>query len=550
MKNDVSNELKVGIAIIVFALAIFFVLYFMGDIKRETGKPYVIQFNQVGGINPGDRVRYAGVDVGKVKDVTIKPAQIYLWDSDAQKFEKKRDENGKPVVGDQAFITILITEENIFKTNFPIFTENTVVTIATSLMNEKWIEIKPQPGEPTPKGEVILGHSPTSLEDFMAKAEKAVDQIESATANIDQILGDPETQRDIKMSLKNFEELTSNLKEASATASGRIDEITRKIARVADNANAVLVNVNSKVNSTGQNLENMTATLDRIARTNEGDIREIVKNLNTTSKSLNKSLGVIEELVTQEGFSEDILSTLKNIKTTSEEVAGIAGDIRAITSDGKIREDLKVTVHEARGAVTSANRLLSGINNTLGLEDEDSSNGSAENGGNDNGAESGGEVKFPGYQGEESENQQKDSQKKNGDKISFSKLIQANLEVEYNDVSKETVPNANVVFLPQNKSSVKLGVDSIGFDNLWNLQYRMKWGNIYPRLGVVRSKLGGGADIQFGRNYGVYVDAYNPRDWHVDLTGRITVMKDFYLHGGVRDVTDTKQTVFGVGKRF
>jgi hypothetical protein len=92
-------------------------------------------------------------------------------------------------------------------------------------------------------------------------------------------------------------------------------------------------------------------------------------------------------------------------------------------------------------------------------------------------------------------------------------------------------------------------MDSIGYDNLWNLQYRMGNGMIKPRIGVVRSQIGIGTDVNMGKSLGVYLDAYNPRDVNVDITGRVFV-KDFYLMGGVRDVFDGKNTVFGVGTRF
>jgi phospholipid/cholesterol/gamma-HCH transport system substrate-binding protein len=129
-------------------------------------------------------------------------------------------------------------------------------------------------------------------------------------------------------------------------------------------------------------------------------------------------------------------------------------------------------------------------------------------------------------------------------------MLELDVEGEWNSKDGQFSPNVNAVILPMHKSSLKLGVDSLGYDNLFNLQYRMGDGAIKPRIGVVRSKLGLGTDINLGKAAGIYVDAYDPRDVQVDITGRLMMPKDFYLHGGIRDAFDRKNPVFGVGKRF
>ncbi len=508
-----SNELKVGIMVIVFALAGFFVLYFMGVTKKEEGISYVIQFNQVGGISKGDAVRYAGVNIGKVKSVEIRRAPIWDWDDTQKTFVPRIGKDGRQIEGDVAFVTILITDLGVFKSRGMVFTDKTEVTVATSIMNERWIEIRPRPGRPLGRKDVILGKSPVTLEDLIAKGEEAITKLMETTDAVNDIIGDPSTRENIKLSLKNFRKLTEELKEVSVLTKRKIDAIATKVERLTDNANLAVVNVNRQITLAGGDLRRFTNTLNRIASNNEGDIRQIVKELKRTSISLHRTIKTVESLVTRKEFSEDILTTLHNIKNASEEVEGIASDIRAITSDGQIREDLKVAIHEARMAATGANRLIQGVNNTLGIDG-------------------------------------KNKKGKKGSRINMRRFVELNAEAEYDNKKDETVPNVNVTLLPEGKSSVKVGVDSLGYDNLFNLQYRYNLGVFRPRIGVIRSKLGGGTDLHMGKSADVFVDAYNPRDWQVDLTGRFNVSRSFYIHGGVRDVFDTKRAVFGVGTRF
>jgi phospholipid/cholesterol/gamma-HCH transport system substrate-binding protein len=534
MKNRWSNELKVGIMIIVFAVAGFFVLYFMGDVKKEVYSKYVIQFDQVGGIASGDSVRYAGVVIGKVKGVEISKAKIWDWSEKDSRFTPRLGKDGKQMEGDQAFVTIGITESWVFRNQDPIFTDNTEVTVSTSMMNDRWIEIKPQPGNSLPKDQVLLGRSPVTVEDFIKKAERAVEKFSTAADNVNDIIGDSESQKNIKLSLENFKELTGNLKEASKNAKNKIGIIADKIALLADRANDVLLNVDRQVLSVGGNIQSFTNSLNRITSTNEGDIRMIVKNLLYTSRSLNKTLKSIEGLVTRKEFNEDILGTLRNIKNASQDIEGIASDIRAVTSDGQIREDLKVAVHEARQATAGANKLIKGVNEFLGIPEANGGNGNRDSGSGSGSSESG-----QGGQGG-----------KASAPVRIKKMLELDVEGEWNSKDGQFSPNVNAVILPMHKSSLKLGVDSLGYDNLFNLQYRMGDGAIKPRIGVVRSKLGLGTDINLGKAAGIYVDAYDPRDVQVDITGRLMMPKDFYLHGGIRDAFDRKNPVFGVGKRF
>ncbi len=537
-KKGITNELKVGVLIIIFAVAGFFVLYFMGDVKKEEGITYKIQFDQVGGIGRGDFVRYAGVTIGKVKDVEIRPAPMWTWSDKAQNFLPRLDENGKQMVGDQAFLTIMITDRSVFKEKDPIFTDRTMVTVSMSMMNDRWIEIKPMPGTPLKPDEIIIGHSPITIEDFVHKAQGAVERLEEAAENVNSIIGDPEAQENIKLSLEHFKDLTGNLKDATDTANKKIEVIADKIAAVADTANQLMRHIDRKVDVAGNNVISFTGTLDRMARTSEGDIRRVVQNLLATSESLKSSLKVIEDLVTRKEFSEDILITLRNIRNASQDVEGIASDIRAITSDGQIREDVKVAVQNARETSERANKLLKGVNNFLGVREKGKP------------ANIHSFIEGDGGAGINSGNRSDNIDTGDDDEIVMKRLWEFYAEGEWDGKNGEFSPNFNMYILPEHKGSVKIGVDDLGYDNLFNLQYRMGDGAFRPRVGVVRSKLGIGTDLYLGNRAGVFVDAYDPRDVKVDVTGRILMPKDFYLHGGMRDVFDGKRPVFGVGKRF
>ena len=96
-------------------------------------------------------------------------------------------------------------------------------------------------------------------------------------------------------------------------------------------------------------------------------------------------------------------------------------------------------------------------------------------------------------------------------------------------------------------------MDSIGHDNLVNLQAGRTWDNVRVRGGVIRSQIGIGADAWlFNKRFEASLDVYDTRHVKVDVTGKVLLPKDFYIYGGVRDITSRQGSypMVGVGKRF
>ncbi len=73
MKKETSNTLKVGIFVIT-GLALFIVaIYFIGENQNMFKKTFTISanFNNVSGLMQGNNVRYSGINIGTVKNITM-----------------------------------------------------------------------------------------------------------------------------------------------------------------------------------------------------------------------------------------------------------------------------------------------------------------------------------------------------------------------------------------------------------------------------------------------------------------------------------------------
>lgn len=474
---EISSAAKVGIITMIAIIILALIVSQLGQWKgKEKGDEYYIVFDQVGGLHQGNEVRLSGVDIGKVKEITIRS-------------------DGK-VQAD-----ILVTYKGI------VLYTNFLYTVSSTVWGESWLEITRREGGkrilPNDRNMMVAGTSPVIFTEVMRQGKKALDDLQKAVASINDMVSDPNVKTSVKETIANFGVMSGNLKNASATLSATLENISSKISSAADNANELMIGLKRNTGLVGKDLVAFSKSIKRIAVSNEGDLRVIVKNLKETSENLGIAMKSIKELVSKNQFSDDLLQTLDHIRKTAETVETIAKDIQSVTSDPQVKEDVKVTIHEARKTVEGAKKLIENINGPISGE--------------------------PGKK----------------------KLVSVEAEVEWAQANGTSSANLNMFLLPGSPTYLKFGVDNVGHGSFANLQLGKRGKNFGGRAGVVRSNFGIGLDAFLLKdNFRFSVDAYDPRNVKVDLIGRWNLIDDFFIMGGTRDTFNNRTTVFGVGKRF
>src|SRR6187401_1001418 len=73
METGTSHNIRLGIFIVAGLLALILGLYFIGENRSMFGKTFGLytNFHNVKGLQTGNNVRYAGIDVGTVKRIEI-----------------------------------------------------------------------------------------------------------------------------------------------------------------------------------------------------------------------------------------------------------------------------------------------------------------------------------------------------------------------------------------------------------------------------------------------------------------------------------------------
>lgn len=495
---EMNPAAKVGMVAVLALILFGLVLNQLSSTTEEKGEAYVVSFQNVGGLQVKAPVFLAGVKIGHV-----------------QKLELNKDDL-------RVRVTMLITRPNVtlYRARTPEDPPDSfyVYTVTGNLLGDKWLDIRtgripPDTKALMPTDPPIAGEPPVTLDDLAREGNEVMGEFRVSVKALNELVADEKFQRDIKTTLANFNDISKNLKGASVDARQLVATLNTRVERLTDSVQLVVAHVDETVTSfqgdarvVGADLRNFSGGLRQMVAKNQGNVDTIVLSLRQTSIALNKTISSLEQLAEDKDLREDIKATVANLKKAAQEIDGIATDIRSITADPEVQSDLRDTITNAREASEGAKRVMDKVEGVT-------------------------------------------------EGITGGKLIQGYAESEWNTNNGQQATNLNAYILPDSSFGAKLGVDSLGRENLVNVQgfAGFNEGRYRIRGGIVRSQFGVGVDARlFSKRFEISVDAYNPRKVQVDVYGKVLFPGDFYLMGGYRGPSEFQPgyPIIGGGKRF
>lgn len=247
-----STEAKVGAfafaGILIFAVLMFelsHMVLFGKDGFHVTG-----YFNEAEGIESGNAIRYAGVEVGRVDDISVDRGEAIL---------NLRFYDGSEIPKDAVF------------------------TIATSsIMGGRYVNVS---GGNFSRGVLedgmtIRGGAAPSMEAIMAKVDKLADTAQQMMDGMNNVISDHDTQLHAKQIIGNMDALTQNL--TILTAQGI--QIAKNVDDITAQMNAMIGQFNGDGNAGAQ----ARVILDNLAVTSE-NAKELSFKARSVSDKLNGS---------------------------------------------------------------------------------------------------------------------------------------------------------------------------------------------------------------------------------------------------------------------
>jgi phospholipid/cholesterol/gamma-HCH transport system substrate-binding protein len=240
-------------------------------------------FPSVAGLDDKASVRVAGVRVGRVDGVGLQ--------------------------GTRARITLALEKP------LPL-TQGTTARIANlGLLGEKYVELIPGPPDapPLPPNAVLVGTTPPSFDDAMAKLEDIGNSIQQVTGaisgeNINRLV------MDIQLTSAEIRALVAENRANVASAVRNFDQVgstlARELPRLAEQMSRSLDQISTLVE---ENRGNVSASMSNIRELTE-KLQTSADNLNKISDKIASGQGTIGKLINDEKAYDEVLSTLDSIQ--------------------------------------------------------------------------------------------------------------------------------------------------------------------------------------------------------------------------------------------
>ena len=325
--------------------------------------------------------------------------------------------------------------------------KNSAVSIASSgVMGEKFINILPgrDDGNYLQDGDYIFGAEEAGMNSMFENMDKVMQKVERLLESVNEVVGNKTLQTSVV-------EMSQNMKDAS------------------DHMNGLM------------------QSLEKMATTNEGNVAQMMNQLNSTLASMNRSMANVEHMTQNiDQFAgnpqtvAELQSTLKNISDTSKNVASMAENMNKVAGDPKVAEDLKATVSNAKSITDRADKILGKVQGA-------------------------------------------------SDKIS--KIdVTPSVEVLYSGKRSDWNTNVNLN-LSMNNTSLNLGAEDIGDGTKLNAQVGKKFNDLGARVGIIAGKPGIGLDGYLGDRFKISAEGYDLNDFKVRLKSQYKVTDSTYILG-------------------
>ncbi len=291
MKNTNSQKLRLGLFVVTGTVLFIIGVYLIGQRENMFKKTFTISafFQNVNGLQNGNNVRYSGIDIGTVKDITM--------------------------VNDSTIkVDMTIDEKMIIHIK-----KDAIATIGSDgLVGNMILNIVPGNGHANiiSNGDTIESYSKIGADDILStlsvSSENAAiltsDLLKITTAmikgkgTVGLLLNDTIMAKDLKQSV-------TNLKFASRSATNTINELNTIISSLKTNNETVL---GMLINDTlsGKKLKDIIRHLE----TSSAEVENVLANINTAVDDFNSSDdGAYNYILKDTSLVNSLKSTLKNI---------------------------------------------------------------------------------------------------------------------------------------------------------------------------------------------------------------------------------------------
>ena len=194
MSRDNGLELKVGLFVMIAALALTFFIISVSDLSIfEKGRHIQVVFGFASGLRESAPVRLAGVEVGLVKKL-----QVFVDDADKRKTKVR--------------VSVWIKDD----INIPSDSNMTINQLG--ILGEKYLEIIPgRASDAIAENAVVVGHDPVPIERIAEQVGTLMEKLQTTVDSVNTGILTDKNKKSLSDALEGFGALGTDLKEGRGT---------------------------------------------------------------------------------------------------------------------------------------------------------------------------------------------------------------------------------------------------------------------------------------------------------------------------------------------
>lgn len=245
-----SNEAKVGIFSLIGILVFAAIVIHLSSVVifGKSGFHVTGYFREAEGIEPGNPIHYAGVDVGMVDGISI--------------------ENGEAVLNLRFYNDSKIPRDAVFSIQTSSVMGGRFVKAAGGHQDRGYLE----------EGMTVQGEASPGIDQAMGKMDKLIDSAQAMLDGVNAIVADKNTQQNVKNGLNNFDAVSENL----AILASQGVQIASQVQSITAQMNEMLrqLNGDGKAAADARRIMDNLAVASENAKAVSADARNISGKIN------------------------------------------------------------------------------------------------------------------------------------------------------------------------------------------------------------------------------------------------------------------------------
>ncbi len=327
-RRGIGVEVKVGIFVFIGLIALGYMTLRVNKDKFNKAEGYdlTVLFDSVSGLVKNSPIQIAGIEVGRVKNIELK--------------------------GGQAQVTMTI------KNGIPIYTDAQAIIKSQGVLGDKFIEITP--GKVSAQrlkagGVISASRSTVELDDILAKAAPAMENITKIANNLGEILGTEEGKNNLRETFLNIKKTTEDIRSMTVGLSrgeGTMGKLIRDEALYQDMRTAM-----TGIKETVSQIQEGQGSIGKFLKDEDfyNESKKTLTSLQNVAKKIDSGEGTLGKLVNDDSLYKETQETMSNLNQTAKKINSGEGTLGKLVNDDALYKETKYTLR----SVTKATEGLS-----------------------------------------------------------------------------------------------------------------------------------------------------------------------------------------------